>query len=189
MLAQIFGDNVEKEKVMDVLYMVIGILCLFMGGLFYSVFIAEPKRRKKEEQKKQEEQERENRRDEEQEKEYERKEIEVHIPNTFSVKLGNTLEDKNKAYDEIVRLVNLEAVRTAKVCVKQDKKNRGDDGGYDEHFDSDVADLKLSWAKMRNNALKLNPKLRDRMPHFSEFEPLKSYNEEHLLKKKAKSKQ
>ena len=45
--------------------------------------------------------------------------------------------------------------------------------------------MKIAWASLRNLALEAVPELKDRLPHFSEFEPLKSYNADYLLKKKA----
>lgn len=173
--------NVEREKIMGIDFYLGGFACiLILGGLWYLVAIVEPKRQEKESRK---EKEKRNRKREKDKKEHERWEMEESLPNFFGVEISDNFEDNSKAYDEIVRLVNLEAIRTAISCVKQDKENRGVNKDVSVFFDYDVADQKGSWAKMRNNALKLNPNLKDRLPHFSEFDPLKSYNEEHLLKK------
>lgn len=107
----------------------------------------------------------------------------------FQVELGTTFKSKNYAYDEIVRLVNLQAVNIAKLCVQQDKVNRGIfSTSQDSYLDEELKSCKRNWSSSKNAVLKIEPNLDDRMPHFSEFEPLKSYNAEHLLKKKAKSK-
>lgn len=50
-------------------------------------------------------------------------------------------------------------------------------------WDKLVSSRKSTWAALRDTALYGIPELKDRLPHFSEFEPLKSYNEEHLLRK------
>ena len=86
--------------------------------------------------------------------------------------------------DEIVRIVNLLAYETSSACVIEDRKHRGEHGvGYSN---TPVSKLKREWSKARNLALKICPELKDRLPHFSEFEPLKSYRETHLLEKKEK---
>lgn len=168
-----------------VLILGIVFLCVIVGFSFYLIFIVGPNRQKKYAQEEQEKRNQQKKKFKKKEKKWE---MEEYLPGLFGIEMGNNLEDKNKAYDEIVRLVNLEAVRTAEACVEQDKINRGVGGeDIDRFYDYDVADLKADWAKMRNNALKLCPDLKDRLPHFSEFEPLKSYNAEHLLKKKQKT--
>ena len=140
-------------------------------------FVAKPRKQNKE----QEEQERREQREKDHEIAYKKLIVEKFLPSCFGVEMRDNLE---KDYDEIVRLVNLEAIKTAQACVKQDKSNRENFEHLTRFFDHDVNDLKRSWAEMRNNALKLCPNLKDRLPHFSEFEPLKSYNEEHLIQKK-----
>ena len=61
-------------------------------------------------------------------------------------------------------------------------------GGHvlDEDWDDEVSNLKQDWTEERKLALQICPKLADRLPHFSRFEPLKSYREEHIREKKAK---
>lgn len=95
-------------------------------------------------------------------------------------------DQEGKAYDEIVRTVNLLAHRLAMICVKQDKANRS--GEKSNSFDNDVYNQKWDWSYMRGKALKICPELIARMPHFSEFEPLKSYQEERIIQKKNQSK-
>ncbi len=103
--------------------------------------------------------------------------------------------------DEIVRIVNLRGHEAAQACVNQDKTNRGeniklyirpkdrDEYLHPEQFtwDEMAHEFKIAWSEKRNLAIQIAPELTNRMPHFSEFEPLKSYNAEYLLQKKAKS--
>lgn len=128
-------------------------------------------------------------RKEEEEKKYKKSEKKYIAMTYFGVKLGKTPESKSKAYDEIVRLVNLEALQTAKACVHQDKANREKTNQSElEDVNNEVYDLKKNWAFLRKQALKISTSLKDRIPHFSEFEPLKNYREEHILQKKNQSK-
>lgn len=119
----------------------------------------------------------------------------VEVLNTFSVDL-KTINETN-TQDEIIRIVNLLAYRVAVACVNSDKSARGEkvelyvDPDENEHFSGRpwsviVTMLKVRWLNRKNLALQICPELKDRLPHFSEFEPLKSYNTEHLLQKKAK---
>jgi hypothetical protein len=132
------------------------------------------------------------------------------VDNLFRFDLDEVKESVNQ--DEIVRLVNLMAVQTAMACVKQDKACRGGkeepfyscaNNACEElcwaNIERDpriiswhqgaswfnvVESRKGTWANVRKIALQIAPELKDRLPHFSEFEPLKSYNEEHLLGKR-----
>ncbi len=104
------------------------------------------------------------------------------VSNTFHVWLGNVHEDH--VLDEIVRQMSLLAEQTAEACVKQSKTSRGGIEVY--NAGQVVYQLKTKWSKARELALLIAPELEERLPHFSEFEPLKSYNAEHLLQKKAK---
>ena len=99
----------------------------------------------------------------------------------FAVKLEDIHESTTQ--DEIVRIVNLLAIETSMACVNQDKYVRG---GCGRDWSGSANLLKIKWSEARKFALKIAPELADRLPHFSEFEPLKSYNAEHLLKKKTK---
>ena len=113
------------------------------------------------------------------------------IANTFHFDLSGVreiLEDIHEIYvqDEIVRFISLLACEVAEACVNQDKANRGETQFY--HLGQETSRLKAKWSKARMLALLIAPELANRLPHFSEFEPLKSYMEEHILQKKAKSK-
>lgn len=121
-------------------------------------------------------------------REYEKKETEsenkrVHerLRNWVFVVLGidlNTInEDGTK--NEIIRVVNSLAKKTSFLCVQEDEYNRKK-GSYPSES---VYDNKKKWAEARELAFNIAPELKDRMPHFSEFEPLKSYNAEHLIQK------
>lgn len=93
---------------------------------------------------------------------------------------------KSQAYDEIVRIVNLLAQLTAKACVAQDKFVRSekiDEIDHNTTWDDEVNSRKRKWSQKRNLALRVCPELASRLPHFSEFEPLKSYREDHLREK------
>lgn len=118
----------------------------------------------------------------------------VEIYNIFGVELG--MVNESSTQDEIVRIVNLIAHQTALACVNQDKDGRGEQvESYPHHsvgipgWENAAKALKRKWSNARNLALQAAPELKDRLPHFSEFEPLKSYNAEHLLQKKAKQQQ
>ena len=95
---------------------------------------------------------------------------------------------ENQAYDEIVRAVNLLAHLTAEACVSQDKfvRNEGTKLNHDTSWDDEVRRRKEKWSMERGFALQIAPELADRLPHFSEFEPLKSYRAEHVQKKAKK---
>lgn len=93
---------------------------------------------------------------------------------------------ENQAYDEIVRIVNILAQLTANACVAQDKFVRSekiDEIHPSTSWDDEVSNRKWKWSNKRNSALRICPELASRLPHFSEFEPLKSYREEHLQEK------
>ncbi len=101
----------------------------------------------------------------------------------FGVEFDTIQEDDTQ--DEVVRIVNLLAFETATACVDEDKSRRnGSKFGRGEV--KDVTDRKIEWSKARNFALLIAPELKDRLPHFSELEPLKSYNAEHLRQKAKK---
>lgn len=91
--------------------------------------------------------------------------------------------------DEIVRIVNHLGHQTAAACVNQDKAGRGEETGDQpsrdvRHWNEEVLRLKREWALSRKAALMAVPSLSDRMPHFSQMEPLRTYNAEYLLKKR-----
>lgn len=79
--------------------------------------------------------------------------------------------------DEIVRCVNILACRTAKDCFDQSCSS----AEKRDILDDLSAKSKRAWLEARNSALEICPELEGRMPHFGEFEPLKSYNAEHLI--------
>ncbi len=107
------------------------------------------------------------------------------IENTFSIKLDRFIEVREShVKEEIIRQVNLLAKQTAEACMNQDKANRGKIETY--RLGRKAYELKIQWSKARDLALKIAPELADRLPHFSKFEPLKSYNAKHLLQKKAR---
>lgn len=99
--------------------------------------------------------------------------------------------------DEIVRVVNLRAHVASVMCVSQDRVARGLAPLTDQiesntflaysGWDVEVSAARSDWSEARNIALEIAPELKDRMPHFSQFEPLKSYNEANLLRKRAGS--
>lgn len=93
--------------------------------------------------------------------------------------------EETKVKDEMVRIINLLAQKIASLCTVQNKANI--EGKYEtSSIDSSVEREKTLWSFERGRVLEIWPELKDRMPHFSEFEPLKSYKEEHLLKKEAR---
>lgn len=114
----------------------------------------------------------------------------------FCVELDTIHESYTQ--EEIVRVVNLLAYQTAVACVNEDKIGRGEGLIKTEVVDwrqltnhgfswSEFAkSRKIEWSNRKKLALKIAPELTDRMPHFSEFEPLKSYNAERLRKKAEK---
>ncbi|MEI6580598.1 MAG: hypothetical protein WCO07_00290 [bacterium] len=132
---------------------------------------------------------------EQQKKEQNLKNLSCEVSNILGVELFKINEIETQ--DEIVRIVNLSAYKTANACVNQEKENRGEkvekyiypsDNGtlFPVYYswDSMVPIFKTEWAQKRNLALKIMPELADRMPHFSQVEPLKTYNENYLQKKK-----
>jgi len=69
-------------------------------------------------------------------------------------------------------------------CVKRDKfirRPNKESFGVQEYAIKE----KREWTELRNFALEIAPRLADRLPHFSEFEPLKSHKAEELLQKKS----
>lgn len=109
------------------------------------------------------------------------------------------LETIHESYtqDEIIREVNLLAYQTAMACVNQDKAGRGKKTDLCWHesanghtwtvsWDTEAREKKASWSEARKLALQICPELAERLPHFSKFEPLKSYREEHIQKKARK---
>ncbi|MFA5773202.1 MAG: hypothetical protein WC908_00820 [Candidatus Paceibacterota bacterium] len=136
-------------------------------------------------------------------KDYQKKSDEEHkfiqlrtsCKDTFGFELETVNESGNQ--NEVIRIVNLLAYETSEACVKQNMENRGkkvkkyvhpkDQNNLFPDFiswDTVVQRRKISWAETRELALKIVPELKDQMPHFSEFDPLKSYSAKHLLKKK-----
>jgi hypothetical protein len=111
------------------------------------------------------------------------------VNSTFGVKLEDVHE--NTAQDEMVRVVNLLAFLVSEACVNQEKESRHVAVAFPPHSthwgDYEVRIRKAKWAVARNLAIQLIPELADRLPHFSEFEPLKSYREEHLEQKRRKA--
>jgi hypothetical protein len=121
--------------------------------------------------------------------------LKMEIKSVFSVDLE--LIKEMGTQDEIVRTVNLYAYKVAEACVNQDKFARGEKvKPYTEPSDTYSVNpdyswnerthkLKKYWSEIRKLAIQALPELEKRIPHFSEFEPLKSYNEEHLRQKSA----
>lgn len=121
----------------------------------------------------------------------------------FGVELNTVHESTTQ--DEIIRMVNLSACEVATVCVEQDRARRGEVykktpchfdypevrstscSNDDITWDQVVLWKKRRWFEARRLALQICPELTSRLPHFSEFEPLKSYREEHLRDKAAKA--
>lgn len=108
----------------------------------------------------------------------EKLELEREVRRTFHVDLETVQEPTTQ--DEIIRIMDLLAFCAADACVNQDKALRGE---TELRRGEEVAGYKLRWAYSRDLVLRVAPELVDRMPHFSEFEPLKSYREEHLRDK------
>ncbi len=127
------------------------------------------------------------------------KKLDYFCKKKFGVSLDSIHESHSQ--DEIVRIVNLLAYFTAEACVNQDKKNRNvkvssldthkyhyyfsPSGYFPDDWDEAAHDCKLTWSEYRKFALQVLPELESRLPHFSQVEPLKSYNKEYLLRKKA----
>ncbi|MEI7688754.1 MAG: hypothetical protein WCI91_01055 [Candidatus Nomurabacteria bacterium] len=104
----------------------------------------------------------------------------------FGVKLGTNLQSNNYAYDEIIRIVNLIAINVSQLCVEQDKINRSDSKIWEKKcIDEQLKEIKTKWAEMRESAVYIKSDLINHLPHFSEYEPLKSYNAENNLRKKS----
>ena len=103
----------------------------------------------------------------------------IRVDLAFGVDLGTINESGTQ--DEIVRIINLLAYETASVCVKEDTDRRNN--SFHISRTNDASLKKREWSEKRNLALQILPELKDRLPHFSEFEPLKSYREEHLREK------
>jgi flagellar biosynthesis/type III secretory pathway M-ring protein FliF/YscJ len=191
MLAQIFDrERREGEKMNEFknffLFLLGVLFLLILLFLLWHLFFKLPRDKRREKDMRKLEQEEE----EKEIKEFNQKRPKEIAWEKFGLNLGSTLIDKNVTYDEIIRQVNYLALQTARSCVKQDKANRRKgEKEIDKLYDinNEVVSYKVKWSTMRKYALVVSPELGDRMPHFSEFEPLKSYNEEHLLKKKIKS--
>jgi hypothetical protein len=147
-------------------------ICILIPTIYY-VRVERPRERRMEEEEKKEA--------ERHHKEAILHDLDSKIQGVFHVELDTVHETTTQ--DEIVRIVNLLACQTAMACVKQEKYIR--QGGDSDKYDHLPDGLKMEWLEARKLALQIVPDLADRLPHFSEFEPLKSYNAEHLLKKKA----
>jgi hypothetical protein len=106
------------------------------------------------------------------------------VDRLFGVELSTIHETHTQ--DEIVRVVSLLAHQAAEACVNQDKAVRGEQVKYSDDCYHSANARKIDWSKARKLALQICPELKDRLPHFSEFEPLKSYNAEHQAQKQAK---
>lgn len=101
----------------------------------------------------------------------------------FGIELDTVHESATQ--DEIVRMMNLLAIKTATECVNYDKQVRGVlDCSW--NYKGGSARLKHEWSETRKLALRICPELASRLPHFSEFEPLKSYREKHIQEKARK---
>jgi hypothetical protein len=184
-------------KAITVLALVITILFyigLFDGApvkfLFYLLF---PGLKKKKEIGQKLEREKEDRLNLEREKQNILDNLQSRIREQFSVGLDMIKETTTQ--DEIVRVVNLVAHQVSVACVNQDKFARGEkvepykEPGASSYVEGDYSwnerthKLKRYWSEIRKLAIQALPELEKRMPHFSEFEPLKSYNEEYLKQK------
>jgi hypothetical protein len=142
-----------------------GLLLSVIGSILYYKFVFEPREQKKwdEENKKAQEKER---------HDY----LCFKAVTVFGVDIEGSFG--NAVFDEIVRNVNLLAFKAAEACVKQDIQTREGGSKYSD-WASEAVHSKREWSEARNLAILIRPQLTDRMPHFSEFEPLKSYNAEH----------
>jgi hypothetical protein len=147
--------------------------------LWYLVFPGLKRKKEKEEEKKRQE---DNRRAQEEKQRGILYRLGIEVKRVFSVE-PDTIHE-NTTQNEIVRVVNLLAYQTAVACVNQDKVARGEKKVEPYHNpDAEASKLKIEWANIRKLALAICPELASRLPHFSEFEPLKSYREEHLQEK------
>jgi len=122
----------------------------------------------------------------EEEKKRKEQETREHLVRTLRSAFGVELDTihEQETQDEIIRIMNLLAYRAAAACVNQDKAIRGEEDLSREY--QDVGEIKLRWAEARKFILQIAPELTKLMPHFSEFEPLKSYRADHIRQKKAK---
>ncbi len=159
----IFEIGLDDPRVIGII--VIVVLTLLVGVWYLDIEL--PRREKKERER--------------EKKESTRQELlrllEERVHNAFSFELDTIHESDTQ--DEIVRVVNLLARRTAEACFNQETTT-------DSCSDYEVGCLKRRWSDTRKLALQIAPQLADRMPHFSDFEPLKSYREEHLQEKAKK---
>lgn len=172
------------------------LLVLILPGfaILYYGFVR-PQEKKKEEATRQRrvEDEEKDRRNEERSNRYW---LQKEVLETFAIELDTI--DEISTQNEIVRIVNLMAHETATACVNQDKAGRGEEvpayylsdptfSRYESaRWGEKASKMKIEWSKTRKLALQVAPKLEDRMPHFSEFEPLKSYNAKYLRQKAEK---
>lgn len=157
------------------------LILIALGILFYRVKVIHPKQREERNEKYEEE---------------EKREVLRSLTRNVNFFLGIDLDTVHEIFsqDEIVRVVNLCAYQLAVSCVNQDIVARGGKAinlqlnsdalsGTGSRWEDKVYHLKEEWSHKRNLALQIAPELKDRLPHFSEFEPLKSYRAEHLRKK------
>ena len=164
--------NVERSKVMDTdtwKVIIIGAI-LVLGIIFWYICIGRPQEKKEEEEA--------SRRASREAQESILRNLSISLGLEFGVEL-ETIHESN-TQDEIVRIVNLRAIETANSCVHEDKKSRRGSSADSSRYE------KNAWYQARSLALQICPELKNRLPHFSEFEPLKSYNAKNLLRKKAK---
>ena len=124
------------------------------------------------------------------------KELKENVWKIFSVDLNHI--HVSEVQDEVIRVVNSIAQETSVACVKQIKFQLGEKIGLYVRPDCDPtwfspiswnqrADvLKKEWFNAKQLALQIIPNIGDKMPHFSQFEPLKSFNAEHILEKQTK---
>jgi hypothetical protein len=155
---------------------IIGFVCLVALVIFADVieFPGAKRRRLQQEQK-----------EEDEYVQREKDSAEHWIRRNLSDWFGMTPDDVHNtaSQEEIVRIVNLEASRVSQLCHNQTQMllgGRGLNGGDD----AEVSQAKGRWAEKRNLTIELVPELAGRMPHFSEFEPLKSYHEERIAQKR-----
>jgi hypothetical protein len=155
---------------------------------FYLIFPKKKREKKqKEEQEKKDWEEKNKNRAVEVEKQRIFNDLKYKVLEYFSVELEKI--DQTGTQDEIVRVVNLLATEIAIACVNSDKAARGEtvkpyyDPSKDKHFQDFipwaevVMKKKILWAKSRNVAILAMHELESRMPHFSEYEPLKTYRQ------------
>jgi len=176
-------------------------LCLVLLGIVthYLILYSKRKREKRKKMREKEYAESKKRYDDKEKKEearIARIDLKEEVWETFSVDIDKA--DESVTRDEIIRNVNLVAQQVSYACVNQIKVNNGEKIEPYITFDDDdtnmvlerkipwnkrVGDLKKTWYEVRQLALQVIPNFGDKMPHFSEFEPLKSYNEKYLLQK------